>query len=182
MDVAIPDEQPWYFFQEVQPWRPFPTGHAPSMAPVFETERLPRALLERTHRALYSISPDPNDSNNNYKKNTCLGYDTKLGIHQIDILVVYLHAFLDEVIYMEIPRGFELLGYDPNIKLRAFGCCRLLRTLYGLKQSARAWNQRIVGFLKKLGFTQLVLDSSSFVLFCGRSSIDKHIRLNLRTV
>ena len=41
--------------------------------------------------------------------------------------------------------------------------CRLLRSLYGLKQSGRLWNQNVVAFFKSIGFTQLNGDLSILV-------------------
>ena len=85
-------------------------------------------------------------------------------IHQIDVVAAYLHAGLDAELYMEVPDGYEVLG-DPRItggKGHGF-VVQLLRALYGLKQSARQWNHRIVAFMVKLGFKQLHSDSSCFV-------------------
>src|SRR5438045_7885666 len=41
--------------------------------------------------------------------------------------------------------------------------CRLLKSLYGLKQSARVWNQRIRQFLRSIGFEQTYADPCVFV-------------------
>jgi hypothetical protein len=71
-------------------------------------------------------------------------------LHQIDIKGAYLNGELtaDEVIYMRQPPGNP--APDSSGKV-----CRLLKTLYGLKQSGRRWYQKLVHILvSKLGFTQ----------------------------
>jgi hypothetical protein len=52
-----------------------------------------------------------------------------LEIIQLDIKNAFLHAPLDETIYMEQPTGFS-----KNTKI-----CKLNKSLYGLKQAPRAW-------------------------------------------
>lgn len=70
--------------------------------------------------------------------------DLELG--QMDITGAYLNGDLKEVIYMRQPAGFN----DGTGRF-----CRLLRPLYGLKQSGREWNIRLNEFLtNKLGYTR----------------------------
>lgn len=42
--------------------------------------------------------------------------------------------------------------------------CRLLRSLYGLKQSGRLWNQNVIALYKRLGFRPLNTDPSILIL------------------
>ena len=75
-------------------------------------------------------------------------------IHQGDIKTAYLLGKLDEEIYMEVPEGIEV---KETGKRRIV--CRLLRGLYGLKQSGRIWNKAWDSFLvEKCGFTRSVAD------------------------
>jgi hypothetical protein len=65
-----------------------------------------------------------------------------LEIHQMDVITAYLAGDLQEEIYMGPPPG--LPGTPRKV-------CRLKKGLYGLKQSARIWNQRIAKELKESG-------------------------------
>src|SRR5271169_809056 len=65
---------------------------------------------------------------------------------QMDITGAYLNGDLQEEIYMRQPTGFD----DNSGRV-----CRLLRTLYGLKQSGREWNNRLNDHLvNKLGYSR----------------------------
>ena len=77
-----------------------------------------------------------------------------LEVHQIDVVTVYLAGVLEEEIYMAPPQG--LLGIVGKV-------CYLKKGLYGLKQSARVWNQRIGSELKKAGLRAIVSERSIWV-------------------
>ena len=46
----------------------------------------------------------------------------------MDVKLAYLHGVLEEEIYMEQPEGFVEKGEEDKV-------CRLVRSLYGLKQA-----------------------------------------------
>lgn len=52
--------------------------------------------------------------------------------------------------------GFQILGSVGKV-------CKLRKTLYGLKQSSRAWFERFSGSLKKIGYIQSQTDHTLFV-------------------
>ena len=56
---------------------------------------------------------------------------------------------------MEIPQGHVLEGDRKKV-------CLLKRALYGLKQTPKVWNTRIVEFFKSKNFLPLVSDSCIF--------------------
>ena len=70
---------------------------------------------------------------------------------QLDIKTAFLNGDLQEEIYMEQPEGFVIPGKEKHV-------CRLLKSLYGLKQASRAWNQKFHAFIVKFGLTQSKAD------------------------
>ena len=55
--------------------------------------------------------------------------------------IAFLHGNLDEEIYVEQPKGFEVYGKMPLI-------CKLKKSLYGLKQSPKKWNKKFDAFMR----------------------------------
>jgi hypothetical protein len=72
-----------------------------------------------------------------------------LECHQVDVNNAFTESDLREDIYMKPPPGVSI---NPGLALK------VLRSLYGLKQAARDWNQRCISELLKLGFTQSQAD------------------------
>lgn len=77
-----------------------------------------------------------------------------LDLEQLDIKTAYLNGYLKEEIYMKPPEG---VGADSN------DIWLLLRTLYGLKQSGKVWNDLINGVLIELGFIACAGDKCLYV-------------------
>ena len=64
-------------------------------------------------------------------------------VHQVDVKTAFLHAPLDEDIYIRVPRGLEAgLG----------GCeyAKLNKAVYGLKQASRAWYLELDKYLRDI--------------------------------
>jgi hypothetical protein len=61
----------------------------------------------------------------------------------VDIETAFLHGNLDKEIYMDVPKG---LSIGPNKKLL------LRKTIYGLVQTARKFHEKLIDFLKVIGF------------------------------
>ena len=74
-----------------------------------------------------------------------------LEVHQMDVVSAFLNGKLEEEIYMKQPQGFV----DPKNPEKV---CRLNTSLYGLKQSARCWNQLMDSFLKSNNYEQSSAD------------------------
>lgn len=68
-------------------------------------------------------------------------------IQQCDVKNAFLHGDLEEEVYMEPPLGFDG-KYGPD------KICRLKKTLYGLKQSLRAWFGRFTEAIMQFGYKQ----------------------------
>ena len=79
-------------------------------------------------------------------------------IKAMDVKLAYLHRVLEEEIYMEQPEGFVAQGEEDKV-------CRLVHSLYGLKQSGRVWNRTFAHTIKrKLGFDTIHSDAGVYVL------------------
>ncbi|GJX94424.1 retrovirus-related pol polyprotein from transposon TNT 1-94 [Tanacetum coccineum] len=76
-------------------------------------------------------------------------------LHQLDISNAFPHGYIDEEIYMVPPEGYTKAA--PN------QVCKLTRSLYGLKQASRQWNQELTKFLLANGYAQSKHDYSLFV-------------------
>ncbi|RVX02121.1 Retrovirus-related Pol polyprotein from transposon RE1 [Vitis vinifera] len=77
-------------------------------------------------------------------------------LHQPNVKNAFLNGDLAEEVYMEIPPGFETQTTCNKV-------CKLRRSLYGLKQSPRAWFERFTKVVKKHGYSQCQTDHTLFV-------------------
>jgi len=68
------------------------------------------------------------------------------------MVTAYLSGELnDEKIYIRVPQGI-IVRENPN-KFKMV--CRFRRGLYELKQSGRVWNKKLIGILKRKGYSQI---------------------------
>lgn len=77
-------------------------------------------------------------------------------VEQVDIVGAYLESLLTDnklPIFMKLPPGMEAFR-----SIRAGLVVRLLRSICGLRQSGRLWNQKVIAFFKSLGFRALNAD------------------------
>ena len=81
---------------------------------------------------------------------------------QFDIKTAYLNSTIREIIFMDLPFGFEEWFYKHYPESRG-KVCRILKGLYGLKQSARSWNSTFSAFLKAYDLLQSSADPCVFV-------------------
>jgi len=79
-------------------------------------------------------------------------------LHQLDINNAFLHGFIDEEVYILPPEGYT--------KAAPGQVCKLVRSLYGLKQASRQWNMELTKFLVSQGFKQSKSDYSLFSKEC----------------
>lgn len=83
-----------------------------------------------------------------------------LKLKQFDVKTAFLYADLEEEIYMRQPKGYD----DKSGRV-----CKLLKSLYGLKQASRCWNKRFTSFLKRFEFKATDADPCVFVNIKGKS-------------
>ena len=87
-----------------------------------------------------------------------LAISVQLGliIHTMDVDTAFLNADIDEDIWVKIPEGTKLAANDDGIY-------KLRKSLYGLKQASRNWNNDINQYLLDNGFTRLEADPCIYV-------------------
>ncbi|XP_076951121.1 uncharacterized protein LOC143624310 [Bidens hawaiensis] len=96
-------------------------------------------------------------------------------LHQFDVKNAFLHGELEEEVYMEAPPGFI-----KNFKTKEV--CRLKKSLYGLKQSPRAWFGGFTLAMRKYGYQQGNSDHTLFIKRQGNDEEEmKKLKENLFT-
>ena len=81
-------------------------------------------------------------------------------LFQMDVPNAFLNGELEEEVYMEQPEGYV----HPDF---ADYACKLMKSLYGLKQSNRAWSNKFSKFLLSIGFEISEADHSLYVKKTG---------------
>jgi Reverse transcriptase (RNA-dependent DNA polymerase) len=71
-------------------------------------------------------------------------------------VLAYAQADVECDLYMEIPKGFEVVGENLDYVLK------LKKNLFGQKQAGRVWNKHLVNKLESVGFKQSVIDECLF--------------------
>ncbi|CAL8165411.1 unnamed protein product [Prunus armeniaca] len=82
--------------------------------------------------------------------------------HQFDVKIAFLHGDLEEEVYMDLLLGCNL-ARDKESQV-----CKLRKSLYGLKQSPRAWFGIFIKSMKNFGYIQSNADHILFLKRDGR--------------
>ena len=91
-----------------------------------------------------------------------------LELHQMDVKTTFLNGDLEEEIYMQQPVGFVNEGQENKV-------CRLLKSIYGRKQSSRQWYIRFHNTIILNGFIMIDEDHCVYI----KRSMDKFIIMSL---
>ncbi|CAI5479282.1 unnamed protein product [Closterium sp. Yama58-4] len=86
----------------------------------------------------------------------------KKKLRQIDFANAFVYAPVDAEIFVELPHGPDT---DSN------HVCQLLKSLYGIKQAPRLWQQYLHARLMRIGFRQLPHDQGMYRLTKGTDYI-----------
>ncbi|PRQ56600.1 putative RNA-directed DNA polymerase [Rosa chinensis] len=81
-------------------------------------------------------------------------------LQQFDVKNAFLHGDLHEEVYMDLPPGYGTSSKEQVV-------CKLQKSLYGLKQSPRAWFGWFTKFMKKIGYRQSNSDHTLFLKHQG---------------
>ncbi|KAL0269596.1 UNVERIFIED_CONTAM: hypothetical protein PYX00_007274 [Menopon gallinae] len=73
-----------------------------------------------------------------------IAVNEQMYVHQLDVVSAYIQGFLSDEVYMEQPEAFVDKKNKDHV-------CKLVRPLYGLKQSGREWYKRINDYLVNKG-------------------------------
>ncbi|GFS70300.1 retrovirus-related Pol polyprotein from transposon TNT 1-94 [Nephila pilipes] len=98
----------------------------------------------------------------------CIATEERMLLTQFDVSTAFLYEDLEEIIYMKQLEGFK----DDTERV-----CKLRRSLYGLKQSPRYWNNCFGQFLTDLDLKESEADPCLYI--CDRKKIKIKILLVL---
>jgi hypothetical protein len=85
----------------------------------------------------------------------------QLHLHQMDVKTAFLNGDIEEEVYMRQPNGYAVPGTEHLV-------CKLKRSIYGLKQSPRAWYQKLDAFLLSIGMKRSLTDPSLYTRIISR--------------
>ncbi|RVW95852.1 Retrovirus-related Pol polyprotein from transposon RE2 [Vitis vinifera] len=143
---------------------PFPEAPADSLpipsaspAPALPSPNdLPIAVRKVGCRWVYAVKVRPDGQVDRLKARlVAKGYTQVYGSDYVGYKNAFLHGDLAEEVYMEQPPGFVAQGESGLV-------CRLRRSLYGLKQSPRAWFSRFSSVVQEFGMLRSTADHSVF--------------------
>ena len=77
--------------------------------------------------------------------------ENDMQVHQMDVVTAFLNGELEEEIHMEQPEGY-VQPVSENL------VCKLKKSLYGLKQSPKCWNNTLTQFLESVHFERNAAD------------------------
>jgi len=92
-----------------------------------------------------------------------LSCESNWEVHGMDVKTAFLNSALQETVYMQIPEGVSIPTKEVKPQYQQPMACRLPKSIYGLKQSPRAWYGRIDMFFRSHDFIRSDADHSLFI-------------------
>ncbi|GKE17039.1 zinc finger, CCHC-type containing protein, partial [Tanacetum coccineum] len=83
-----------------------------------------------------------------------------LVIHQMNVKTVFLNGDLEEEVYMKQPEGFIMPCNEHKV-------CKLVKSLYGLKEGSKQWHQKFDEVLLSSAFLLNQYDKCVYIKFDG---------------
>jgi len=80
----------------------------------------------------------------------------EMHVHQMDVISAYVQGELNDETYMEQPEMFVKHGHEEKV-------CKLLKPLYGLKQSNREWYKKLDSYITETGGKRTSADPCVYV-------------------
>jgi hypothetical protein len=107
----------------------------------------------RLKKASYGLKQAPRASFSKIDRYPFMGWT----IHQMDAKTTFLNGIIEEEVFTEQPRGFEVSGKNSHV-------CRLKKASYGLKQVPRASFSKIDRYPQGMGFTKSEENSNLYYM------------------
>jgi hypothetical protein len=85
-------------------------------------------------------------------------------VHQMGIKTAILNGELEEEIYMDQPEGFVGKGQEGMV-------CKLVKSLYGLKQASKQWHDKFDRTLTSVGFVTNKADKCVYYRYGGGEGV-----------
>ncbi|RVW46520.1 Retrovirus-related Pol polyprotein from transposon RE1 [Vitis vinifera] len=119
------------------------------------TTNLDRIQLPKTFKKLSKFQNGKSSKAEHYTSSFILAANLDWPLHQFDIKNAFLNGELEEEVFMMLPPGFCKEEEETRV-------CKLKKSLYGLKQSPRAWFDRFAKVIKNQGYQQGQSDHTMF--------------------
>ncbi|KAF1322235.1 Integrase catalytic core protein, partial [Globisporangium splendens] len=84
-------------------------------------------------------------------------------VDQLDVVTAFLYDEMKELVYILIPEGMEVEA--------DFDCLELLKSIYGLKQASRVWNETFDEYVRSTGFEVSKFDPCLYIKRTGNHCV-----------
>ncbi|CAI7835418.1 unnamed protein product [Closterium sp. NIES-53] len=111
--------------------------------------------FDQTHGIVYTLTFAPVSRHRSVRLVLCEAASKNFPLRQIDVSNAFLYADVDAEIYVEYPHTYPT--NPPSV-------CKLKKSLYGIKQAPRLWQQHLNKKLTEIGFRQLPHDPGMYRL------------------